>query len=299
VGVRLAARAREELALCVRTEAGVRVRAERMRGGAAPMLPLVLRPERHDSSGAAWAEVAALLRAQGLDTLVGCDLLVHWPLDRRWYRCRVLAHDGARAEGHHQVRYEADGMLEWLDLEAEVWRLCPASQQPAANAAASAGASAGAGMQTADALAPNRRAWVPPGLHALGALHSLGLAQNRLVDLPPQLGASLGALRDLDVRCNPLSADAQALLSRMAAPRPPAAAPDDDDEGEGAAPAPRRERRPPWRARARCAAGWPPPRHRRRPRAQARPAPSRPACSTRRRRRSGVGVEDASAVERG
>jgi hypothetical protein len=94
----------------------------------------------------------------------------------------------------------------------------------------------------APTLARNRRAWVPPGLHDLAALHSLSLAQNRLVDLPPQLAdpTCLGSLRDLDLRCNPLGADAQALLSRMAAPpgADAAAAETDGDDAAGALPRP-------------------------------------------------------------
>lgn len=74
-------------------------------------------------------------------------------------------------------------------------------------------------------VASHRRAWVPRGLHELEGLRELSIAQNRVRELPPPFVAGLAPLlRDLDVRCNPLCADAQHALARLMHARPPAAA---------------------------------------------------------------------------
>lgn len=124
--VQLASRAREELAMCLRTEAGVLARIETLVGDTTASLRQVLRSDAHTSCANAWHEITSLLASSELRLLVGHDLLVHWPLDRRWYRCRVLNYEPSRAE--HLVKYELDAVEEWLDLDAEEWRFCTQAQ---------------------------------------------------------------------------------------------------------------------------------------------------------------------------
>ena len=63
------------------------------------------------------------------------------------------------------------------------------------------------------ATVPHRRLWVPAsGIHTLAMLAELSVAQNSLVDLPASL-SHMRALRRLDVRCNPLSAQSVALAT--------------------------------------------------------------------------------------
>jgi len=60
---------------------------------------------------------------------------------------------------------------------------------------------------------PHKRMWVPSaGVHTLPQLSELALAQNALIELPASL-VELRALVRLDVRCNPLSAQAVQLAT--------------------------------------------------------------------------------------
>lgn len=90
--------------------------------------------------------------------------------------------------------------------------------------------------------APRSRAWVPSGLHQLGGLRALSLAQNRVVEIPTPFAAAFPLLADLDVRCNPLSAEAQQVLAALASGEGAARAPPDGSDAGAPAAAPVRVR---------------------------------------------------------
>lgn len=171
--LRIVARAREELSVCLRTEANVLARAERMEGGAAAELPSVLRDDAHASSAHAWREVASLLGGADCDMaeLVGRELLVHWPLDRRWYHCVVLRHDSSREEAPLRVRYESDQVEEWLDLDAEEWRVCPQDAPRHVGGDGARVVGVGTALPSADA-APSPHLWWASPVCLLNAARS-------------------------------------------------------------------------------------------------------------------------------
>jgi hypothetical protein len=63
-------------------------------------------------------------------SLVGGQIDVFWPLDKAWYRARVLAfHERTRK---HKLDYEADGLVESLELASERWRVAVECEAPIA-----------------------------------------------------------------------------------------------------------------------------------------------------------------------
>ena len=72
----------------------------------------------HESGAAAGAEC------------VGAAVEVYWADDRLWYRATVLWFGGKKSL--HMVRYEADGLIEKIDLTLEPWRVTAQSQPSSA-----------------------------------------------------------------------------------------------------------------------------------------------------------------------
>lgn len=60
-------------------------------------------------------------KAKSGPELVGKTLDVWWPLDEAWYPAQVLKFD--KKTEKHKARYIEDGVVEFLDLAVEVWRL--------------------------------------------------------------------------------------------------------------------------------------------------------------------------------
>ena len=144
--------ASEELGLCLHVEADLLQRDDEMRsrkvglyaksttegegsagegGGtsAAPPPPSaekskltlrsVIRTGCHESCKAAYDEIHQLLAFRSPQALVGESILVLWPLDGEWYYCKVEKYD--TTSGMHKVHYYFDGVIEWIDLNAEEW----------------------------------------------------------------------------------------------------------------------------------------------------------------------------------
>ena len=113
--VALLAKVGEELAVCLRTEAAILARSD-SRGVAAAAggadgvggqtrsrdISLVLREGSHTSAELARREIVSLCASGDLNGLVGCSILVHWPLDAQWYCCDVLECNEVKRE--HLVR---------------------------------------------------------------------------------------------------------------------------------------------------------------------------------------------------
>ena len=115
----LVARASEELALCLRTEADVLGReVARSAQGERP-LHAVLRPDCHATAEEATREMVDLLGTHHPEHLVGSKIAVSWPLDGAWYRCSIIAYNATT--GKHHVHYSSDGVEEWVNLNAEEW----------------------------------------------------------------------------------------------------------------------------------------------------------------------------------
>ena len=59
---------------------------------------------------------------EGGPELCGHVIEVHWPIDRAWYRCRVLRVVPGRRQLMYEVLYVDDDVRETLDLAKEEWR---------------------------------------------------------------------------------------------------------------------------------------------------------------------------------